>query len=98
MKRIPILSIEALDFVLKLNEPDHFDGQFSAGEPLDFAVVLGGGVAFSRKTIYRKHRGRYHVMHHIDDTEQHMTVKELLKSNIGVAMKKGALDLIVYGT
>ena len=58
-----------------------------------FAIALAGGAAFSRKTITRK-GNKYHVMNHIDKSEQTLTEKQLLdvhRTNIGRAMEVGAL-------
>ena len=61
----------------------------------EFAIVLNGPV-LSRKTI-TSHGAKYRVESHIDDTTEVFAAERLLNpddSNIGIAMKKGAL--IVY--
>lgn len=58
-----------------------------------YAILLGGGVAFSRKTIKLKGK-MFRIKNHIDDSIQLLTEKQLLNSDythIGEAMKKGAL-------
>ena len=58
----------------------------------EFAIVLHGPV-ISRKTI-TAHGTRYRVESHIDDVTEIFTAERLLNpddSNIGTAMKKGAL-------
>lgn len=56
----------------------------------DFALLLNGGFLFSRKTITRE-RGKYRVWHHITDTVEVISARELLDTNIGHAMNVGAL-------
>ena len=57
-----------------------------------FAIALAGDV-ISRKTITRR-GNKYHVVNHIDESEQALTEKQLLDvhwTNIGRAMEGGAL-------
>jgi hypothetical protein len=68
------------------------DAELSTDEFRDFAILLGGGAAFSRKEIRRVGR-RYQIVNCIDDTEQLLTAAQLFDSsrtNIGKAMKIGA--------
>ena len=61
----------------------------------EFAIMLNGPV-MSRKTI-TAHGAKYRVESHIDAATEVFTAERLLNpddSNIGIAMKKGAL--IVY--
>ena len=57
-----------------------------------FAILLAGGLAYSRKTIKRGTSGRWVIKNHIDDTRQTLTDEQLwTESNIGVAIERGAL-------
>lgn len=56
-----------------------------------YALVLGGGVAFSRKTIRATRDGKFRIINHIDDSKATLTEAELYtESNIGEAITKGA--------
>ena len=56
-----------------------------------YALVLGGGVAFSRKTIRTMRGGKFRIFNHIDDSKITLTEAELFTvSNIGEAITKGA--------
>jgi len=58
----------------------------------EFAIMLAGGLAISRKTINHKDDGRWHIVNGIDDTIQVLTDEELwTESNIGEALDKRAL-------
>jgi len=60
--------------------------------PVHAAILLAGGLAFSRKTIVRLRNGKWRVKNHIDDTSQLLTDDELwTESNIGLAIDRGAL-------
>jgi hypothetical protein len=61
----------------------------------DFRMLLGGGLAYSRKSIrYNPTSDHFDVRNHIDDTRQLLTPAELwTKSLLGEALDKGALVL-----
>ncbi len=57
-----------------------------------FAILLAGGLAYSRKTIRRGRGRRWIVKNHIDDTTQTLTSEQLwTESNIGIALERRAL-------
>ena len=69
---------------------DDLRARVTAGET-EFAILLAGGLAYSRKTI-RRSKGRWHIRNHIDDTVQRLTDEELWTlSNIGPALDLGGL-------
>lgn len=60
----------------------------------DFAILLGSGSAYSRKTIHHRN-GHWAITNHIDETTQTLTDDELwTASNIGQALDQGALVAI----
>lgn len=65
----------------------------------EYAILLGQGGFFSRKTIkYNPKTEKYTVTNHIDDTTQHLTRKQLLNrnyTNIREAMLNRALICII---
>lgn len=62
----------------------------------EYALILGGGLVFSRKTIrYSPRKQRYNIHNHIDSTNEKLTERELLKSNIGNGMKLRSLIAII---
>lgn len=61
--------------------------------PKEFAIMLGRGLIFSRKTIVWDNE-TFLILNHIDDSGQELTEKELKdpkNSNIYEAIKKRAL-------
>ena len=68
----------------------------SGQEKYEYAVVLGGGLMYSKKDIeYNKKTKKYRVFNYIDETKETLTEKELLKSHIGEAMKKRSLIALI---
>ena len=65
----------------------------------DYALVLGGGGLFSRKTItYNPKSKKFKVFNHIDDTEQILTENQIIDkkySNIGRAIPLRSLIAII---
>jgi uncharacterized protein YaaR (DUF327 family) len=61
----------------------------------EYALILGGSVFRSRKTIsYDPKTKKYRIVNHIDDTTQTLTGKQIMDrkyTNIGEAMKKRCL-------
>jgi hypothetical protein len=58
----------------------------------DYAIMLAGGLALSRKTIRFAPGGGWHITNHIDDSEQTLSQPELWsESHIGQALDKRAL-------
>lgn len=56
----------------------------------EFRLWLQGGL-YSRKSVTLCARGRFHIVNHIDETEETLTARQLYThSNIGRAMRKGA--------
>jgi hypothetical protein len=72
--------------------------ELADGQGHDFAIILGGGVAFSRKIIsYDGTTNKYELHNCIDDTDQILTEKELLDkdiTHIKKAMDNNAFVLI----
>lgn len=61
-----------------------------------YALVLGGGGIFTRKTIkYDPKARRYYVTNRLDNTKEVLTKNALLKSNIGKGMIKRALIAVI---
>lgn len=64
----------------------------------EFAILLNGP-CFSRKTIeYNRKSHKFIVFNHIDDTDQKLTVEELMNdniTNIGKAIRLSALVAII---
>ena len=59
-------------------------------ETVDCFIMLNGGARSSKDISYSE--GTFYVYNNIDDTEQHLTEKELYTdSNIGEAIDKKAL-------
>lgn len=84
MKIAPVTSIE------------HLRERVKAGQK-DYAILLAGGLAYSRKTIKLDKQGCWVVKNHIDGTTQHLCANDGLwsESNIGEALDKEALVEIV---
>jgi len=64
------------------------------GKEHEFALMLAGGLCFSRKTIKLTKSGKYKITNHIDDTRQLLTAKQIMDSsytNIGEGLTKRAL-------
>lgn len=64
-----------------------------------YAILLAGGLAYSRKTIRRDRKGCWQIKNHIDGTTQHLCSDDGLwmESNIGQALDKGALVQLEHG-
>jgi hypothetical protein len=59
----------------------------------EYLLQLGGGIAFSRKSIFYDN-GKFQIVNHIDDTEQNLTEKQLMNkriTNVGLGIKRRAL-------
>lgn len=81
----------AIGFTEGISALDELKQRVAAGHH-DFAVMLAGGLALSRKTIRQTKTGWWHVLNDIDDTEQRLTDEQLwTESNIGEALDKRAL-------
>lgn len=65
----------------------------------NYALVLGGGLVYSRKTInYNNKTKKFIILNHIDDSYQKLTKTQLLDSkhtNIGKAMPLNSLIAII---
>lgn len=57
----------------------------------DFYIRLNYGARSSKFIDYNTRTHMFHVMHEIDGSEEDMTERELLKSNIGKALCEGSL-------
>ena len=67
--------------------------QTQGNDPFECAIVLGGGIAMSRKSIIF-YQGIFNIYNCIDETEQDLTEKQLMDkkyTNIGEALRKGCL-------
>lgn len=64
-----------------------------------YAILLAGGLAYSRKTI-RIRKGCWEIKNHIDNTTQHLCSDDELwtQSNIGTALDNGAFVQLEGGT
>ena len=61
---------------------------------LDCFILLNGGLRSSKHISYHPDDNSFYVLNLIDDSEQELTESQILDSaytNIGEAMKKGAL-------
>ena len=61
---------------------------------LECYILLNGGLRSSKHISYHPELNRFYVFNYIDDSEQELTEAQILDSgysNIGEAMKKGAL-------
>jgi hypothetical protein len=57
-------------------------------------ILLNHGFRSSKDIAWDAEANRFHIFNHIDHTEQHLTERQLMDrgfTNIGYAMKKGAL-------
>jgi len=65
----------------------------------NYALILGGGIAHSKKTImYNEKTKRFIIWNHIDETDQSLTAKQLMDpqiTNIGKAMPLNSLICII---
>ncbi len=63
----------------------------------DYAMILGGGGMFSRKTIkYNPKTKKYRIINHIDDSKFFLTGEEILDGSIiGEAMSKRCLIALI---
>lgn len=75
--------------LLNLIEKNHYN----------YAVLLAGGLIYSRKTIhYNKKTNKFIVINHVDESIQKLTETELLDdqyTNIGKAMPLNSLIAII---
>lgn len=58
---------------------------------MEYKMFLCGGVVFSRKTIYY-HRGKFHIINHVDGSRQSLNETEMMDkniTNIGVSISYG---------
>ena len=65
-----------------------------ANDGLDCFILLNGGLRSSKHIRYYSDDNSFYVLNLIDDSEQELTESQILDnaySNIGEAMKKGAL-------
>lgn len=68
----------------------------SAQKKYNYALVLGGGGIFSRKTIkYIPKTGLYYLKHHVDGAHFTITEKEFKRTLCAKAMKKRCLIAII---
>lgn len=65
----------------------------------EYAMLLAGGPAFSRKTIkYNKKTSKYNIHNHIDNTRQTLTEADIINNRgtlIGEAIKKRSLIVLI---
>jgi len=81
----------ALGFTDGLTPIDELRQRVAAGHH-DYAIMLAGGLALSRKTIRFAPGGGWRITNHIDDTKQVLSQPELWsESHIGLALDKRAL-------
>ena len=60
----------------------------------EFFILLNHGLRSSKDIVWDAQAKKFHIFNHIDQTEQHLTERQVLDesfTNIGYAMKKGAL-------
>lgn len=81
----------ALGFIDNLSALDELRQRVALGHH-DFAIMLAGGLALSRKTIDRGTGGSWRIANNIDGTLQELTDADLWeRSHIGEALSKRAL-------
>jgi len=81
----------ALGFTDGLTPIDELRQRVAAGHH-DYAIMLAGGLALSRKTIRFAPGGGWRITNHIDDTKQVLSQPELWsESHIGLALDNRAL-------
>ena len=60
----------------------------------EFFILLNHGLRSSKDIVWDAKAKKFHVFNHIDQTEQHLTERQLMDerlTNIGLGMKRGAL-------
>jgi hypothetical protein len=65
-----------------------------AEQGAEFFILLNHGLRSSKDIVWDAEAKRFRVFNHIDQTEQHLTERQLMDesvTNIGYAMAKGAL-------
>jgi len=65
-----------------------------AEQGAEFFILLNHGLRSSKDIVWDAQSNKFHVFNHIDQTEQHLTERQLMdksRTNIGFAMAKGAL-------
>jgi len=65
-----------------------------AEQGAEFFILLNYGLRSSKDIVWEAEAKKFHVFNHIDQTEQHLTERQLMDerlTNIGYAMKRGAL-------
>jgi hypothetical protein len=65
-----------------------------AEQGAEFFILLNNGLRSSKDIAWDAQSENFHIFKHIDQTEQHLTERQLMDksvTNIGYAMKKGAL-------
>jgi hypothetical protein len=62
----------------------------------EYALILGGGIAYSRKTIkYDSKTKLFKILNHIDNTNEVLSAQQLKNTNIGKAMPLNSLVCII---
>ena len=65
-----------------------------AEQGAEFFILLNNGLRSSKDIVWDAETKRFNVFNHIDQTEQHLTERQLYDrslTSIGYAMKRGAL-------
>jgi len=60
----------------------------------EFFILLNHNLRSSKDIVWDAQAKKFHIFNHIDQTVQHLTERQLMDesiTNIGYAMKKGAL-------
>jgi hypothetical protein len=63
-------------------------------EGAEFFILLNHGLRSSKDIVWDAEAKEFHIFNHIDQTEQHLTERQVMDkncTNIGYAMAKGAL-------
>jgi hypothetical protein len=71
-----------------LNELKMLAGGF---EPLDCFILLSHGIQSWKIISWDNNTKEFYIRHFIDDSEETLTSKQLVTSNVGIALKKGNL-------
>ena len=65
-----------------------------AEQGAEFFLLLNHGLRSSKDIVWDRDAKRFHIFNHIDQTEQHLTERQIMDrnfANIGYAVKKGRL-------
>ena len=74
----------------KINSVSEFRAAIKSGKH-SFLLVLAGGLAYSRKSVYINKRNKFSIFNHIDDSRETLSDKQLFTHcNIGKAINVGA--------